>query len=147
VAGGCTLLSKSDKHKVNTRSSTKAELIAVDDALPMIQLTKHFVMEQGYELNTIIKEDNCSTMILMKNGQLSAGKQTKHLDIRYFYVKDLINRGVMTLEHCVSDDTIADFFTKPLQGGKNQIFRDIILNYHRDNPSALQYRSELGDMV
>jgi hypothetical protein len=47
----------------------------------------------------------------------------------------------------VSDDTIAVFFTKPLQGKKNQIFRDIILNYHRDNPSALQYRSELGDMV
>ncbi len=97
MAGGCSLLSKSNRHKVNTRSSTKAELIAVDDALPTIQLTKHFMMEQGYELNTIIKEDNCSMMLLMKNGQLSAGKRTKHLDIRYFYVKDLIDRGVITL--------------------------------------------------
>ena len=57
--------------------------------------------EHGYDLNTLIKEDNRSTMLLMKNGKLSSGKRTKHLDIRYFYVKDLVDRGIIKVDHCV----------------------------------------------
>jgi len=80
----------------------------------------------------------------MKNGRLSSGKRTKHLDIRYFYVCDLLERGILTVEHCSSDDMIADFFTKPIQGRKFQIFRDIILNRSTAS-SALQYRSVLDN--
>jgi len=61
---------------VNTRSSTETELIAVDDALPTIQWTKNFMAEQGYVLETEIREDNKSTMLLMNNGRLSSGKRT-----------------------------------------------------------------------
>jgi hypothetical protein len=75
----------------------------------------------------------------MKNGRLSAGKRTKHLDIRYFYVKDLIERGIVSIEHCATEDMVADFFTKPIQGKRFQIMRDIILNRR----SAEQYRSVL----
>jgi hypothetical protein len=42
----------------------------------------------------------------MKNGQLSAGKRSKHLDIRF---QDLINRSILTVEHCKTEDMIADF--------------------------------------
>ncbi len=52
-----------------------------------------------------------------------------------------MERGILTVEHCSFDDMIADFFTKPIQGRKFQIFRDIILNRHPT--SALQYRSVL----
>jgi hypothetical protein len=143
VTGGCVVLSRSNKQKLNTRSSTEAELIAIDDALPTVQWTKSFMAEQGYDLETLIKEDNRSTMLLMKNGRLSSGKRTKHLDIRYFYVKDLIDRGIVRVDHCISDDMIADFFTKPLQGKRFQLFRDLILNIPSD--SAVQYRSVLGN--
>lgn len=116
LAGNCAVLFKSNKQKVNTRSSTKTELIAIDDALPTIQWTKKFLCEQGYDLETMIKEDNRSTILLMKNGKLSSGKRTKHLNICYFYVKDLIDQGVLKISHCISDNVIADFLTKPLQG-------------------------------
>jgi hypothetical protein len=141
MTGGCVVLSKSNKQKVNTRSSTESELIAVDDALPSVQWTMKFMEEQGYPMETIIKEDNKSTMLLMKNGRLSSGKRTKHLDIRYFYVKDLIDRGILKVEHCVSDQMLADYFTKPIQGAKFQQFRDLILNL--PTASASQYRSVL----
>jgi hypothetical protein len=36
--------------------------------------------DQGYDLETVMKEDNKSTMLLMKNGRLSSGKRTKHLE-------------------------------------------------------------------
>ncbi len=143
MVGDNVVLSRSNKQKVNTRSSTESELIAIDDALPTVQWAKSFMQEQGYNMDTIIKEDNKSTVLLMKNGRLSAGKRTKHLDIRYFYVKDLMERGIVTVEHCATVDMVADFFTNPMQGRRFQMLRDIILN--RKDTSALQYRSVLGN--
>jgi hypothetical protein len=141
MTGDCAVLFKSCKQKVNTRSSTEAELIAVDDILSTIQWTKMFLMEQGYDLKTEIKEDNKSTMLLMKNGRLSSGKRTKHLDVRYFYAKDLIDRGILQVTHSVSEQIIADFFTKPLQGRRFEILRDVILNVH----SSAVHRSMLAN--
>jgi len=128
IAGDCAVLFRSIKRKVNTRSSTELELIAVDDALPNIQWVRSFMKEQGYDLDTEIKEDNQSTMLLMKNGRLSSGKRTKHFDIRYFYVKDLIDRKIITITHCVSKEMVANFFTKPLQGKRFRAIRDVIVN-------------------
>ncbi len=116
MMGDNTVLSRSNKQKVNTRSSTEAELIAVDDALPTVQWAKSFMEDQGYDLDNSIKEDNRSMILLMKNGRLSAGKHTKHLDIRYFYVRDLLERGIISIKHCNTEDMRADFFTKPIQG-------------------------------
>jgi hypothetical protein len=140
--GESTVLSRSSKQKVNTRSSTETELIAVDDALLMAQWTREFMRDQGYDLETIIKEDNKRSMLLMKNGRLSSGKRTKHLDIHYFYEKDLLERGIVKIEHCGAEDMIADFFMKPLQGRKFRIMRDLILNRSHSLPQ--QYRSMFG---
>ncbi len=140
MIGDSAVLSRSSKQKLNTRSSTEAELITVDDTLPTVQWAKSFMKDQGYDLEMIIKEDNKSTMLLMKNGRLSAGKRTKHLDIRYFYIKDLIDRGIVAIEHCTTEDMVADFFTKPIKGKRFQIMRDIILNR---TASTSQYRSVL----
>jgi hypothetical protein len=84
MIGKNAVLSQSNKQKVNTRSSMETELNAVDDSLPTVQWASLFMKDQGYDLETVVKEDNRSTMLLMKNGRLSSGKRTKHLDIRYF---------------------------------------------------------------
>lgn len=95
---------------------TESELIAVDDALPTLQWTKNFMMEQGYDLETLIKEDNRSTMPLMKNGKLSSRKRTEHIDVRNFYVKDLIDRGIIKISHCITEEMIADFLPNHCKG-------------------------------
>jgi len=135
--GESMVFSPSNKQKLITRSSTETEteLIAVDDALLMIQWTREYMKDQGYDLETIIKEDNKSSMILMKNRRVLSGKRTKHLDICYFYVKDLLERGIVKIEHCCAEDMIADFFTKPLQGRKFKIMRDLILNRSHSLPN------------
>jgi len=84
LAGDCAVLFRSNKQKVNTRSSTESEVIAVDDALPTVQWTKNFMMDKGFDLETLIKEDNQSMMLLMKNSKLSSGKWTKHIDLRLY---------------------------------------------------------------
>jgi len=141
TTGECAVLFKSSKQKVNTRSSTETELIAVDDILPTVQWARSFMAEQGYDVETEIQEDNRSTMMLMKNGRLSSGKRTKHLDIRYFFVKDLLDRDIITMAHCLSENMIADFFTKPIQGKRFQYLRKLILNI--DYPDG--HRSVLGN--
>ena len=41
----------------------------------------------------IILQDNESAMLLMKNGRRSYSKRTWYLNIRYFYVKDVAEKG------------------------------------------------------
>jgi len=77
MIGDNVVLSWSNKQKVNTRSSTEAELIAVDDTLPTVQWTPLFMKDQGYDLETVVKEDNKSTILLMKNGRLSSEKKNQ----------------------------------------------------------------------
>jgi hypothetical protein len=45
-------------------------------------------------------------------------------------VKDLLDRGVIKIEHCSAEDMVADFFMKPLKGKKFEMMRDLILNRH-----------------
>jgi hypothetical protein len=52
MTGDCAVLFKSCKQKVNTRSSTEAELIAVDDMLPMIHWTRNFFKGTGIGLRS-----------------------------------------------------------------------------------------------
>jgi hypothetical protein len=63
-----------------------------------MQWTKNFMADQGYNLETLIKEVNKTTMLSMKNGRLSLWKRTnKNLDIRYFFVKDLIDKEIIRM--------------------------------------------------
>ena len=58
----------------------------------------------------------------------SSGKQTRHLGIRAFWIADQVKKGIANLEHENTENMIADFFTKPLQGAKFREFRQLILN-------------------
>ena len=76
-----------------------------------------FLQEQGYK-NTVpvLYQDNKSAILLEKNGQKSSSKRTKHINVRYFFIKDRIENGELQVEYCPTEEMLADFFTKPLQG-------------------------------
>ena len=82
--GSGAIYSSSQKQKMNTRSSTETELVAADDMLPQVLWTKYFLEEQGVPANHILYQDNTSAQRLETNGKMSSGKQTKHMDVRYF---------------------------------------------------------------
>ena len=66
--------SGSAKQKINTMSSTEAELVGVDDVIVKILWTKSFIEEQGYEIEkNILYQDNKSSILLETNGRKSAG--------------------------------------------------------------------------
>ena len=114
---------------MNTRSSTKADLVGVDDVMGHILWTNYFLKAQGYEsLNTVLYQDNKSAILLEKNGKLSSGKRTKHINIQYFFITDRVNKKELRIEYCPTNDMITDFFSKPVQGTKFTEFRKKILN-------------------
>jgi len=128
--GRGALISGSQKQKLNTRSSTEGELVAVDDALTKILWTQLFMEEQGYEIEKkILYQDNKSTILLEKNGKRSSGKRTRALNIRYFFVTDQIEKGLISVEYCPTGDMIADYLTKPLQGKQFEKFRNLIMGW------------------
>ena len=65
--------------------------------------------------------------MLETNGRRSAGKRNRALNVRYFFLTDQIERDNVTVEYCSTDEMIADFMTKPLQGSKFREFRKAIL--------------------
>jgi hypothetical protein len=127
--GQGAITSISTKQKINTRSSTKAELVSTDDIISKVIWTKHFIEDQGHKVDqNIIHRDNQSAMKLEQNGKASCGKGTRHFNIKYFYITDLIQRKEVSIEYCPTEQMIADFMTKPLTGQKFHQFRKIIMN-------------------
>ena len=68
-------------------------------------------------------------MLMLKNGRNSCTGNSRHIDIRYFFVKDRIDKGEVRIEYCPSLIMLADYFTKPLQGYLFKKFRDVIMGY------------------
>ena len=64
------------KHKLNTGSSTEAELVSIADVLGVIIWCKYFMEAQVYAIeNNILYQDNKSTILLEENGRMSAEKK------------------------------------------------------------------------
>lgn len=121
--------SSTTRQKLNTRSSTEAELVGVHDFMPQVLWTRYFLEQQGYALeDNVVHQDNQSAMLLANNGKASSSKRTRHINIRFFFVTDRIGSGEVSLQHCPTGAMIGDFFTKPLQGAKFYEFRKLVLN-------------------
>ena len=63
-------------------------------------------------------QDKTSTIRLLNNGRESAGKRTRRLDMRLFYVRDLIANKEVKVLSCPMERMIAYYNAKPLVGGK-----------------------------
>ena len=114
--GQGSVISASRKQKLNTTSSCEAELVAANDAMGPLMWTKLFLQKQGYNPTVMFEQDNTSAILLEGNGKSSSGKRTRHLNIRFFCITDLLEKQEFEVEHCPTEDMQADFLTKPLQG-------------------------------
>jgi hypothetical protein len=90
--------------------------------------TRNFLSAQGISIHdNVIYQDNHSAILLATNGQASSGKQTRHINIRYF-IKDRIAQKEFRIAYCPTGVMLSDILTKPLQGSQFRMLRDCILN-------------------
>ena len=120
---------KSASQKLNTKSSTEAELVGLSDSTAQIIWTRNFLIEQGYKVDAAtIYQDNMSTIAMVKNGKSNSDK-TKHIAVRFYFVADRIKNGEIKVEYLKTGDMVADILTKPLQGAKFYELRQELLNW------------------
>jgi hypothetical protein len=128
--GQGSLINKSGKQKLNTRSSTESELGAGNDMTTMLLWTKLFMEAQGYKIEKdILSRDNKSTILLDNNGKRSSSQRTCTFNTRYFFLADQIEKGNLRVEYCPTTKMVADYMTKPLQGKLFEKFRRRIMGY------------------
>jgi hypothetical protein len=120
---------KSSRQKLNSKSSTEAELIAVSDSLSQVIWTRDFLIGQGYSVGpATLFQDNMSAIALANRGY-SNSEKTRHVAIRFFFVTDRIEAGEIKIEHLPTGDMLADILTKPLQGELFRAMRRKLLNW------------------
>ena len=104
-----------------------SELVAVDDFLSKILWVRSFLADQGIDLETHLYQDNRSTILMCNKGREVLSKRTRAMDVRYFAIKDNIDKGYLKVMHLGTSEMLGDYFTKPLQGNKFIKFRNLIL--------------------
>ena len=86
--------------------------------------------EQGCTVENItLYQGNQSTILMLKNGRNSCTGNSRHINIRYFFVKDRIDNKEINVEYCPSTNMLGDFFTKALHGQLFLKFRSVIMGY------------------
>lgn len=113
------ILSSSSGQKINTKSSSKTEVVGVDDLLPRVLWSMYFVEARGYTIdNNIINQDNESSLRLMINRRMSSTPRTRHIKAKYFFAKDKHDQGEIEFRKCHTKDMWIDMNTKPKQGAR-----------------------------
>ncbi|XP_039128913.1 uncharacterized mitochondrial protein AtMg00810-like [Dioscorea cayenensis subsp. rotundata] len=102
--GSCPISWGSRKQDVVPLSTTEVEYIASTGAACQV--------------------DNLSAIAVAKNP--ADHGRTKHIDVRYHFIRGLVSEGVISLYHCSTEDHIADIFTKPLLTEKFVMFRSLL---------------------
>jgi Reverse transcriptase (RNA-dependent DNA polymerase) len=116
MIGNATIYVKSGKQKIVTKSSTESEGVGISDALSQVLWTREYLIYSGFNLGpAVMYQDNMSTIFLANKGR-STSERSRHIKIRYFFVKHYIDSKEITIEYLPTGEMIADILTKPLHG-------------------------------
>ena len=121
------------QERLNTKFSTKAEVVGVSDYLLYNISICLFMRAQGYDINqNILFQDNQSEIKMEKGRKNSCTGNSRHIDISDSFDKDRIESNKTKVAYCSTDHMLADFFTKYLQWALFKIsWRDIGVKTHR----------------
>ena len=109
-------------------SSTMSEFINLSDNCKLLLPIIDFMGEVNYPQTTVkIEQDNKSTISLALNGRGNSSK-SRHINIRHFWINELIERKIIDPIHTDTDTITADSFTKTIFGSRFYNFRSKIMN-------------------
>ena len=113
------------KQDVVSLSTAEAEYIALSETckevLWMKQVMKHFDINP--EKPVMIFTDNQSALAMVDNQRFS--NRTKHIDTKFHFVRDVSDKGLVSIRYHPSNTNIADMLTKPLGGNKIRQLREL----------------------
>ena len=94
-------------------SSTEAEFVAAAEGAKLASWL-HRLMSEITVINSVptLFVDNLSAVKLIQNPVFH--KRSKHIDVRYYYVRNEVSMGNLLVKHVCSEKQLADLLTKPL---------------------------------
>ena len=105
-------------------SEYMAACAATQEAIWLRLLLKDLHILDG-DQPMVIREDNTACMAYAKNPQ--DYKKSKHIDVKYHFVRERIAAGEIVIEYVASEDQLADILTKPMDFQKLSSLRERIL--------------------
>lgn len=105
---------KIEKQSVVTTSTADAEYLALGAAeQECVWHSRMLSFVSGIAVPApVIKVDNQGAIKMAKND--ACGNRTKHIDIKYHLIQDLVLDEKLTLSYCPAENMTADIFAKPL---------------------------------
>jgi len=121
MLGRAMVYARSTKQKLVTLSSTESEIVGASDRVKEVLVANDFLLWQGYSMETPeLQQDNESAMEMFETG---CGKdRSKHMRVRKFHLKELLDTKVLTMRKVDTKVMIADLMAKPSQGS---LFRSL----------------------
>ena len=108
---GCPIMWRSRMQPIITLSSTEAEYVALCEAAKEAVWLRRVLTELGFKQGPItIYVDNKGAIELAT--QRKTNMRTKHIDIRYHWIREKVEQGIIRLVHVASAHNIADLLTK-----------------------------------
>ena len=132
---GETVIAWRSKKQMSVAFNTaEADYIATCSACSeVVWLRKLFSGLFDLELDvTCIYCDNQSCIKLSENPVLH--DKSKHIDIKYQYIHDMVEKGAVKLQYVATNEQVADVLTKPLSKVKFEYFRDKLRVVQKDVP-------------
>ena len=101
---------------VNT-SSIESEIVASGERIPKCGWFRHLRLAQGDDRkDAMLLQDNKSDVLLQNSFLFSAGKGSKHINDRCYFVVDKMEKKEVTIVCCLTEKMVADHSSKRTQG-------------------------------
>ena len=106
-----------------TTSSTDAEVVGLSDCAKRVQKLRNYLRDRAVKLDgpSIIQEDNKGAVDYSRNPSVT--RNMRHITQRSHYARELQQMGEIDIQHCSTQNMLADIFTKALPYEKFQYCR------------------------
>jgi hypothetical protein len=93
-------------------------LHGVSEEISQALWTKQWLEFYNIKVNPILLHlDNKSTIIMLLTGK-SIGRNTRHISMRTFFIKQFLDNGTIKIVYTPTDKLFVDLLTKSIQGNK-----------------------------
>ena len=133
------VLWRSKAQKSVTLSSAEAEYVSLSEAAKEIKFVYQILITMGLKVKTplVVRVDNIGASFMSEN--ISTTSRSKHVDIRYKYVNEMVEEGFLKVIFVRSAENVADGFTKNISG-------DLYESHKKDYLAEKSYLGELCNL-
>jgi hypothetical protein len=118
--GGAPICWRSKRQQTVALSTSEAEYMALASASQIAVWLRRLLEDLSFEQKqaTTIFEDNQGCIAMAKNP--ITHERTKHIDIKYHFVRELIEDKKIAIQYIPTEDMLADIMTKGLARDRHQ---------------------------